>query len=205
MIGDEKNELVSYDSQTQQIKHHGVHGCYHSAYVVTYIESLVALEGANGLRKANPISPDTVAEMEASRPRRKRQTRLGNSKVRKVVDQSVQEYLTEYLELHADAALAAKRVRELVRQKSVLRSSSLPGKLADCSATNLKILAVLPMRGKILNMERKDEAAMYKNEEIQNLILGLGLGVKGEDFKKEALRYHKIIILIDADVDDAHI
>ncbi|KAF3669723.1 DNA gyrase subunit B, mitochondrial [Capsicum annuum] len=65
--------------------------------------------------------------------------------------------------------------------------------------------AILPLRGKILNIERKDEAAMYKNEEIQNLILGLGLGVKGEDFNKEALRYHKIIILTDADVDGAHI
>lgn len=169
-------------------------------------------------------------------------TRLGNPEVRKVVDQSVQEYLTEYLELHPDvldsilskslnalkAALAAKRARELVRQKSVLRSSSLPGKLADCSATNpeeaeifivegdsaggsakqgrdRRFQAILPLRGKILNIERKDEAAMYKNEEIQNLILGLGLGVKGEDFKKEALRYHKIIILTDADVDGAHI
>ncbi|KAM3248434.1 DNA gyrase subunit B, chloroplastic/mitochondrial [Capsicum annuum] len=169
-------------------------------------------------------------------------TRLGNPEVRKVVDQSVQEYLTEYLELHPDvldsilskslnalkAALAAKRARELVRQKSVLRSSSLPGKLADCSATNpeeaeifivegdsaggsakqgrdRRFQAILPLRGKILNIERKDEAAMYKNEEIQNLILGLGLGVKGEDFNKEALRYHKIIILTDADVDGAHI
>ncbi|PNY07312.1 DNA gyrase subunit B chloroplastic/mitochondrial-like, partial [Trifolium pratense] len=65
--------------------------------------------------------------------------------------------------------------------------------------------AILPLRGKILNIERRDEAAMYKNEEIQNLILGLGLGVKGEDFKKDALRYHKIIILTDADVDGAHI
>ncbi|GFY98145.1 similar to DNA GYRASE B2 [Actinidia rufa] len=77
-------------------------------------------------------------------------TRLGNPEVRKIVDQSIQEYLTEYLELHPNvldsilskslnalkAALAAKRARELVRQKSVLRSSSLPGKLADCSATN---------------------------------------------------------------------
>eukprot|EP01018_Ginkgo_biloba_P020045 Gb_13262 [translate_table: standard] len=65
--------------------------------------------------------------------------------------------------------------------------------------------AILPLRGKILNVERRDEAAMYKNEEIQNLILGLGLGVKGEDFRKDALRYHKIIILTDADVDGAHI
>ncbi|KAL9273293.1 DNA gyrase subunit B, chloroplastic/mitochondrial-like protein [Drosera capensis] len=175
-------------------------------------------------------------------------TRLGNPEVRKVVDQCVQEYLTEYLELHPDvldsiiskslnalkAALAAKRARELVRQKSVLKSSSLPGKLADCSATNpeeaviyacaeifivegdsaggsakqgrdRRFQAILPLRGKILNIERKDEAAMYKNQEIQNLILALGLGVKGEDFKKDALRYHKIIILTDADVDGAHI
>ncbi|KAL6498541.1 hypothetical protein OROHE_026638 [Orobanche hederae] len=169
-------------------------------------------------------------------------TRLGNPEVRKIVDQSIQEYLTEYLELHPDvldailskslnalkAALAAKRARELVRQKSVLKSSSLPGKLADCSATNpeeseifivegdsaggstkqgrdRRYQAVLPLRGKILNVERKDEAAMYKNEEIQNLILGLGLGVKGEDFRRDSLRYHKIIILTDADVDGAHI
>lgn len=169
-------------------------------------------------------------------------TRLGNPEVRKVVDQCVQEYLTEYLELHPDvldsilskalnalkAALAAKRARELVRQKSVLKSSSLPGKLADCSSTNpeeceifivegdsaggsakqgrdRRFQAILPLRGKILNVERRDDAAMYKNEEIQNLILGLGLGVKGEDFKKEDIRYHKIIVLTDADVDGAHI
>ncbi|KAI8562509.1 hypothetical protein RHMOL_Rhmol03G0041600 [Rhododendron molle] len=169
-------------------------------------------------------------------------TRLGNPEVRRVVDQSVQEFLTEYLELHPyvldsilskslnalKAALAAKRARELVRQKGVLKSSSLPGKLADCSATNpeeseifivegdsaggstkqgrdRRFQAVLPLRGKILNIERRDEAAMYKNQELQNLILALGLGVKGEDFKKDALRYHKIIILTDADVDGAHI
>ncbi|CAA7398330.1 unnamed protein product [Spirodela intermedia] len=169
-------------------------------------------------------------------------TRLGNPEVRKIVEQCVQEQFTEYLELHPDAldlilskslnalkaALAAKRARELVRTKSVLKSSSLPGKLADCSSTNpeeseifivegdsaggsakqgrdRRFQAVLPLRGKILNIERKDEAAMYKNEEIQNLILALGLGVKGEDFKKDALRYHRIIILTDADVDGAHI
>ncbi|KAF9616131.1 hypothetical protein IFM89_028597 [Coptis chinensis] len=106
-------------------------------------------------------------------------------------------------------SLVAKRARELVRQKSVLKSSFLPGKLADCSATDpaeseifivdgdsaggsakqgrdRRLQAILPLRGKILNIERKDEAAMYKNQEIQNLILALGLGVKGEDFKNEA-------------------
>ncbi|KAF9593313.1 hypothetical protein IFM89_021069 [Coptis chinensis] len=126
------------------------------------------------------------------------------------------------------ATLAAKRARELVRQESVLKSSSLLGKLADCSATDpaeseifivegnsaggsakqgrdRHFQAILPLRGKILNIERKDEAVMYKKQEIQNLILTLGLGVKGEDFKKEALRYHKIIIMTDADVDGAHI
>lgn len=169
-------------------------------------------------------------------------TRLGNPEVRRIVDQAVQDYLTEFLECNPGvlesilskalnaykAAMAARKARELVRRKSVLRPSALPGKLADCSASDpreaeifivegesaggsakqgrdRRFQAILPLRGKILNVERKDEAAMYKNEEIQNLILGLGLGLKGEDFKKDALRYHKIIILTDADVDGAHI
>lgn len=169
-------------------------------------------------------------------------TRLGNPEVRKVVEQAVQENLTEYLECHPGvleaillksiqalkAAMAAKNARELVRRKSVLKSSTLPGKLADCSCNNPRdaeifivegdsaggsakqgrdrhFQAVLPLRGKILNTERKDEASMYKNTEIQSLITGLGLGMKGEDFSKDALRYHKIIILTDADVDGAHI
>lgn len=169
-------------------------------------------------------------------------TRLGNPEVRRVVDQCVQEHISEYLELHPatldlilskalsaqKAAMAAKNARDLERKKTVLKSSSLPGKLADCSSSNpedseifivegdsaggsakqgrdRRFQAILPLRGKILNVERKDEAAMYKNQEIQNLIRALGLGVKGEDFKKDALRYHKIIILTDADVDGAHI
>ncbi|KAH7373687.1 hypothetical protein KP509_17G068700 [Ceratopteris richardii] len=169
-------------------------------------------------------------------------TRLGNPEVRKLVEQTVHENLTEYLECHPTefegiltkciqalkAAIAAKNARELVRRKSVLKSSTLPGKLADCTSNNPKdaeifivegdsaggsakqgrdrhFQAVLPLRGKILNIERKDEASLYKNTEIQNLITGLGLGMKGEDFNKDALRYHKIIILTDADVDGAHI
>lgn len=169
-------------------------------------------------------------------------TRLGNPEVRRVVEQAVHELVTEYLECHPNtldailskaiqafkAAMAAKKARELVRRKNVLKSSTLPGKLSDCSCTDprnseifivegdsaggsakqgrdRRFQAVLPLRGKILNIERKDDAAIYKNQEIQNLIIALGLGVKGEEFSKEALRYQKIIILTDADVDGAHI
>ena len=128
----------------------------------------------------------------------------------------------------AKAAEAAKRARELVRRKSVLRSGSLPGKLSDCSNSDPDISeiflvegdsaggsakqgrdrrfqAVLPLRGKILNVERKDESSMYKNTEISSMVTALGLGLKGDDFYESALRYSKIVILTDADVDGAHI
>ncbi|KAL6141315.1 hypothetical protein ACLB2K_059605 [Fragaria x ananassa] len=116
----------------------------------THIDGLKAslTRTLNNLGKKSKLIKDkdiTLSEFEGQT-----KTRLGNPEVRRVVDQSLQEYLTEYLELHPDvldsilskslnalkAALAAKRARELVRQKSVLRSSSLPGKLADCSSTN---------------------------------------------------------------------
>ncbi|CAM6092289.1 unnamed protein product [Calypogeia fissa] len=169
-------------------------------------------------------------------------TRLGNQEVRRVVEQAVGELVTEYLETHPDvletilskaiqafkAAMAAKKARELVRRKNVLKSAMLPGKLSDCSCTDprnseifivegdsaggsakqgrdRKFQAVLPLRGKILNIERKDDAAIYKNREIQDMIIALGLGVKGDEFKLDNLRYHKIIILTDADVDGSHI
>ncbi|PHU22559.1 DNA gyrase subunit B, chloroplastic/mitochondrial [Capsicum chinense] len=116
-------------------------------------------------------------------------TRLGNPEVRKVVDQSVQEYLTEYLELHPDvldsilskslnalkAALAAKRARELVRQKSVLRSSSLPGKLADCSATNPEEAAV---SGLIVNWRKSCLFPVNEVPQIQQLAGILGSSVE---------------------------
>eukprot|EP00889_Picochlorum_renovo_P000948 jgi/Picre1/27978/NNA_000939.t1 len=124
------------------------------------------------------------------------------------------------------AAEAAKKARDLVRRKSVLTKSTLPGKLADCSsslkdeceiflvegdsaggsakqARDRRFQAILPLRGKILNAERHDDAKLYKNNEISSLIVGLGLGLKGEDL--DSLRYGKIIILTDADVDGAHI
>jgi DNA gyrase subunit B len=169
-------------------------------------------------------------------------TKLGNSEVRKIVDSIVSEALTEYLEFRpqvADAILekalqafnaaeAARRARELVRRKSVLESSTLPGKLADCSSKDpseseifivegdsaggsakqgrdRRFQAILPLRGKILNIEKTEDSKIYKNTEIQALITALGLGVRGEDFKPEQLRYHRICVMTDADVDGAHI
>jgi DNA gyrase subunit B len=169
-------------------------------------------------------------------------TKLGNTEVRGIVDSVVGEALTEYLDFRpnvADAILekaiqafnaaeAARRARELVRRKSVLESSTLPGKLADCSTRDpaeseiyivegdsaggsakqgrdRQFQAILPLRGKILNIEKTDDAKIYKNTEIQSLITALGLGIKGEEFDSSQLRYHRIIIMTDADVDGAHI
>ncbi|MCP2731657.1 DNA topoisomerase (ATP-hydrolyzing) subunit B [Limnofasciculus baicalensis] len=169
-------------------------------------------------------------------------TKLGNTEVRGIVDSMVGEVLTEYLEFRPQvvdailekaiqafkAAEAARRARELVRRKSVLESSPLPGKLADCSSRdpseseifivegasaggtakegrNRRFQAILPLRGKILNIEKTDDAKMYKNTEIQSLITALGLGVKGEEFNPAQLRYHRICLMTDADVDGAHI
>jgi DNA gyrase subunit B len=168
-------------------------------------------------------------------------TRLGNPEVRKLVDSVVSEELSAALELEAAtfsailskgmqafrAAEAAKKARELVRRKSVLVRSTLPGKLADCTssdkaaseiflvegdsaggsakqARDRRFQAILPLRGKILNVERRDDASLYKNAEISDLIVALGLGVKG-GADLSALRYGKVILLTDADVDGAHI
>jgi len=126
----------------------------------------------------------------------------------------------------ARAADAAKKARELVRRKNVLTRSTLPGKLADCTSSNhaeteifvvegdsaggsakqardRRTQAILPLRGKILNVERKDDSVILKNNEIANLIVALGLGAKGEGIA--GLRYSRVVVLTDADVDGAHI
>ncbi len=169
-------------------------------------------------------------------------TKLGNTEVRGIVDSLVGEALSQYLEFNPavidlilekaiqafNAAEAARRARELVRRKSVLESSTLPGKLADCSSRDpseseiyivegdsaggsakqgrdRRFQAILPLRGKILNIEKTDDSKIYKNTEIQALITALGLGIKGEEFDSKNLRYHRVVIMTDADVDGAHI
>ncbi|MEO0869039.1 MAG: toprim domain-containing protein, partial [Cyanobacteria bacterium J06642_11] len=169
-------------------------------------------------------------------------TKLGNTEVRGIVDSLIGEILSEYLDFNPNvvdsilekaiqsfnAAEAARRARDLVRRKSVLESSTLPGKLADCSSRDpaeseifivegdsaggsakqgrdRRFQAILPLRGKILNIEKTDDAKIYKNNEVQSLITALGLGIKGEEFDSTQLRYHRICLMTDADVDGAHI
>ena len=179
-------------------------------------------------------------------------TKLGNGEIKGIVDKVVYEGILDFLEqnpsigrkviekalLAARSRSAAKKARELIRRKSALGGSSLPGKLADCSnrdpnfcelylvegdsaggsakqGRDRKIQAILPLRGKVINSEKARIDKLLSNNEVQSIITALGTGFGGSvdedgerspgDFNIEKLRYHKIIIMTDADVDGSHI
>jgi len=168
-------------------------------------------------------------------------TKLGNSEVTGVVQSVVNEALSTFLEENPSVAKAilekcisasrareaARKARELVRKKSALESSTLPGKLADCSSKiaeeceiyivegdsaggsakqgrDRKFQAILPLWGKMLNVEKSRADKIYNNDKLQPVILAVGAGI-GADFDITKIRYGKVIIMADADVDGAHI
>jgi len=179
-------------------------------------------------------------------------TKLGNGEVKGIVDKAVYEGILDFLEenpsigrkviekalLAARSRSAARKARELIRRKSALGGSSLPGKLSDCSnrdpafcelylvegdsaggsakqGRDRRTQAILPLRGKVINSEKARIDKLLSNNEVQSMITALGAGFGGTDdeggekspgdFDPEKLRYHKIIIMTDADVDGSHI
>ena len=168
-------------------------------------------------------------------------TKLGNSEVTGAVQSVMNEYLATFLEENPAVAKAilekcisasrareaARKARELVRRKNVLESTTLPGKLADCSSNkpeecevyivegdsaggsakqgrDRKFQAILPLWGKMLNVEKARADKIYGNDKLNPVIIAVGAGI-GADFDITKIRYGKVIIMADADVDGAHI
>jgi DNA gyrase subunit B len=168
-------------------------------------------------------------------------TKLGNTEVKSFVQTTTYAQLSEWLEEHptegklivqkaegeAQARIAARKARDLTRRKSLLESTSLPGKLADCQsrdpaeselyivegdsaggsakmARDRRTQAILPIRGKIINVEKARLPKILNNTEVQALITAMGTGF-ADDFDVTKARYHKLVLMADADVDGAHI
>jgi DNA gyrase subunit B len=243
------NDAVSTFANTINTHEGGTHEEGFRAALTTTINRYARASGL--LKEKDPnLSGDDVREgltaivsVKLREPQFEGQTKtkLGNTDVKGFVQQTTNRALDEWFEEHAPQAkaivvkciqaararMAARNARELTRRKSLLESSSLPGKLADCSsrdprqaelfivegnsaggsakeARNRTFQAILPIRGKILNVEKARLDQALKNVEIQSIITAMGTGI-GEDFDLTKARYNKIVLMADADVDGSHI
>jgi DNA gyrase subunit B len=184
-----------------------------------------------------------IVSIKLAEPQFEGQTKqkLGNTEAKTFVQQTCNEWLADWFERNpveaktivtksvgsAQARMAARKARELVRRKGALDIGGLPGKLKDCRSTNpeecelyivegdsaggsakegreSRFQAILPIRGKIINVEKARIDRVLKNTEVQSLITALGTGIQ-EDFDVTKLRYHKVVLMADADVDGKHI
>jgi len=181
------------------------------------------------IKMSNPVYEGQTKGKLASKYAREAVNQVINEKLTLYLDSHQKEAksILERIQEASKKRLAAKKARESVKRKSVFESSTLPGKLADCISKDLRnseifivegdsaggnakqardrnFQAILPLRGKIINAEKTDILKLVKSDSVMNIVTALGTGM-GEEFNIEKLRYGKVIVMTDADVDGAHI